>query len=250
MTPSDNTLAPEPLPPPETGPFWTFRDIGVFIGLAVLSLVAGSLVMKGFWWLMGVEPSPAFVQAPAQVIAYAAMFALLALWFHVEHDRPLWDSLKGEPSRVPLWSAAVNGFATALTVAMAGVLIKVPQRSTPMQELLSDRASLFLMLAIGVTIAPAAEELIFRGLIQPVVTARYGGVAGIVIPAIGFGLIHLPQYGNSWRHALLIAMAGSMFGLTRHFSGSTVASMVSHSAYNLFLFIGFLAAGKAPTPNG
>lgn len=237
-------MTPEP-----SRPFWNFRDIAVFLGVALPSLMAANLIVKGVWWLAGGEPArKAFVDAPAQVLGYLLMFTLLAVWFRIEHGRPLWESLKGEPSLVSFPAAAFNGLATAVTVALIGALIQIPRGPTPMQELLNDRASLLFMFAIGVTIGPTAEELIFRGLIQPVIAARFGTAPGILIPAVGFGLIHLPQYGGSWKHALMIALAGASFGWMRHASRSTAASIVAHSAYNSLLFVGYLAAGKDAPP--
>jgi hypothetical protein len=39
-----------------------------------------------------------------------------------------------------------------------------------------------------------------------------GAGPGILAAAIPFGLLHFPEYGNSWRHALLISLVGAAFG--------------------------------------
>jgi len=39
--------------------------------------------------------------------------------------------------------------------------------------------------------------------------------AGVLAATIPFGLLHFQEYGNSWRHAVLIALAGASFGWMR-----------------------------------
>ena len=47
-----------------------------------------------------------------------------------------------------------------------------------------------LMLTVAVIIAPIAEELVFRGLVQMRIRDYLGPIAGIVISAICFGIYH------------------------------------------------------------
>jgi membrane protease YdiL (CAAX protease family) len=60
-----------------------------------------------------------------------------------------------------------------------------------------------------------------------------------------FGLLHFPEYGNSWRHALLITAAGAAFGWMRHATGSTKASALMHAAYNALFFAALFTQGKS-----
>jgi membrane protease YdiL (CAAX protease family) len=65
--------------------------------------------------------------------------------------------------------------------------------------------------------------------------------------AIPFGLLHFQEYGNSWRHAVLIAMAGASFGWMRQATGSTRASAIMHASYNaLFFFVLFAQRRELP----
>jgi membrane protease YdiL (CAAX protease family) len=81
-----------------------------------------------------------------------------------------------------------------------------------------------------------AEELIFRGFLQPLLVRSLGAVPGILAAAVPFGLLHFSEYGNSWRHAVLISGAGAAFGWMRHATGSTKASTLMHAAYNALFF--------------
>ena len=139
--------------------------------------------------------------------------------------------------------AIVAGLAAALSVAVISYLIRTPNTSNPMTNLMQDRASVFLLAVFGVTLGPLCEELAFRGFLQPLLVRSFGPVAGILGAAIPFGLLHFQEYGNSWRHALMIALAGAAFGWMRHATGSTRASTLMHAAYNSLFFYALLGRG-------
>jgi membrane protease YdiL (CAAX protease family) len=65
-----------------------------------------------------------------------------------------------------------------------------------------------------------------------------------LLGAIPFGLLHFSEYGNSWRHAVLISGAGAAFGWMRHRTKSTKASTLMHSAYNVLFFAALWASRK------
>jgi membrane protease YdiL (CAAX protease family) len=101
---------------------------------------------------------------------------------------------------------------------------------------MQDRASIAIIGVFGVTLGPMAEELAFRGFLQPLLVRSLGVLPGIVVAALPFGLLHFSEYGNSWRHVVLICAAGVAFGWMRHVTGSTRASTLMHSAYNALFF--------------
>jgi uncharacterized protein len=100
--------------------------------------------------------------------------------------------------------------------------------------------SLALVALFGVTLGPLFEELFFRGFLQPLLVRSLGAAAGILVAAIPFGLLHFQEYGNSWRHVVLISLAGAAFGAMRHFTNSTKASTLMHASYNALFFIALL----------
>ena len=110
-----------------------------------------------------------------------------------------------------------------------------------MKKLLSDRTSVLLIAAFGTTLGPLCEELVFRGFLQPLLVRVAGKMGGVLLAALPFGLLHLEQYGYSWRTALLVCFAGACFGWMREVTGSTRASTLMHAAYNGVFFLGLLA---------
>jgi membrane protease YdiL (CAAX protease family) len=95
------------------------------------------------------------------------------------------------------------------------------------------------ILAIGV-FGPAAEELIFRGLLYDrLVRTRAGARGAIVIPALVWAAIHV-SYGPGT--LLLIAADGILLGIARHRSGSIWVPIAMHVTGNLFSIAQSLSA--------
>lgn len=248
MTPPPQDQAESPQPLPQREPFWPYQDVLVFIGMVPLCLIFGALFVKGVLVLIGWSHPPKAIELlPGQFVGYALMFVFLAVMFRIQHDRPFWRSLGFGPPKMPLAVTLACGSGVALGIALTGAALRMPDIESPIKELLSDPQSLIWLMLAGVTLGPLSEELVFRGLLQPLFARSLGPAGGIVLAGFLFGLTHLPQYGLSWRHALLITLAGSSFGWMRHRTGSTTDAALMHSAYNLTLFIGFLAARKEIT---
>jgi len=222
---------------PERDPFWGYGDLLWFFGLAIPSMLASWavqwLAMKLFKWEMVSLTVGMFV-------LYGLLFAALGMMFRVVYDRPFWRSLGWTPIRPPAMVVMMSGMATAVLVALASKLIHTPTGDNQMTQLLERRADVLVMGALAVTLAPLCEELVFRGFLQPLLVRSLGAVPGVLLAAIPFGLLHFHEYGNSWRHALILTMAGAAFGWMRQVTGSTKAAALMHAAYNPLFFIALM----------
>jgi membrane protease YdiL (CAAX protease family) len=230
-------------PPPtalaESDPevFWGFSELFLFIGLAVPAMLAGFGLVRAVVAIFRLHPIRVAESLMQQFVGYFFLFLVLVVIFRVQYGRPFWASLGWRPFRVSPLLVATSGCLTAFAVVVIGTLIRTPTTSNPLTELmLESRASMILVTIFGVSLGPLAEELAFRGFIQPLLTRRLGALAGIVLSAVPFGFLHFAEYGNSWRHAVLISGAGAAFGWMRHATGSTKASTLMHSAYNALFF--------------
>lgn len=236
---------PESPPPPPREPFWGYSDLAVFLGLLIASALAGlglvTLIFNVFPIHLQAKVAEALI---AQCLIYALAFGALAVMFRVQYDRPFWLSLGWTSFRLPALVVAGCGVVTAVVVALIGALIRTPTTPNRITEMLEDPKSLVLVAIFGLTIAPLAEELGFRGFLQPLLVRNFGTGPGILGAGVAFGLLHFPEYGNSWRHALLITLAGAAFGWMRHRTGSTKASTVMHASYNALEFIAYFAQPK------
>jgi uncharacterized protein len=241
--------ATSPAPHPDSYPFWSYADLVVFFGLAFPCLLLGAFAVKFFLWVFHIRVhSLALELVPAQFLGYGFLFSALYLLLTVHYQRPFWQSLRWVRTRPGVSRTVLYGFVMAFVVALLGAALHTPDIHTPMKDLLSDRSSVLLIAIFAVTLGPLCEELAFRGFLQPVLVRSFGPVAGIVLAAIPFGVLHLSQYGGSWRHGLLITVAGIGFGWIRHVSGSTRAAAIMHAAYNFIFFAAlFTQGGNLPS---
>ncbi|MOA35810.1 CAAX amino terminal protease self- immunity [compost metagenome] len=85
-------------------------------------------------------------------------------------------------------------------------------------------------LAVNLLAVVLAEELVFRGLLQPLLVARLGARYGVLLTALLFGAVHLPF---SPLFAVLATLAGLGYGLAFHYSGRISLAIALHLAVNL-----------------
>lgn len=241
------TGLPEPIPADTRArePFWGYQDLALFLALALPSLVLAAAMVSG---VLAVLPSRPVSQAarllPAQFLGYALWFLFLYLILKLRYGRPFWPSLGWVMPPKGLVRSLLLGPMLALGVAVLGAALQTPEIELPIKGLLTDRFSILLVGVFATTLGPLCEELAFRGFIMPLLMRSLGAAAGIVLTALPFALLHGPQYGWSWRHVLLVTLAGTAFGLARHRTGSTAAAAAMHATYNLTFFVGYLMQGK------
>jgi membrane protease YdiL (CAAX protease family) len=239
---SPEPLLPEWAPPPdiapsapESYPFWGYLDLLGFVLIALLGSLAVSLL--GAALIDATHVKRAFVIFPTQVLLYAFLLGALAFIFRRYYNQPFWQSLRWTPAGLSTQLVVTCGVLAAFAVMVASILLRTPDIDSPMKELLSDPASVVMIAIIGTTLAPVCEEIVFRGFLQPLLVRSLGVAPGVLLAAAAFGLLHLQEYGYSWRHALLISAAGAGFGWMRQRTGSTKAAAVMHAAYNLVFFL-------------
>jgi len=223
------------LQPPagERYPFWGYKDLALFIGLSLPALILGAILVRLSLWLLRLRiPFPAAELLSAQFLGYGLLFLSLYLVLRLHYRRPFWRSLGWVAAPIRNRMLVIYGVLLAVLVAGAGALLRTPDIDSPLKQLLSDPRSAVMVGLFAVTLGPLCEELAFRGFIQPLLVRSLGALPGIFATAVPFGLLHLQQNAFSWRHGLLITLAGVVFGWVRHRSGSTRAAAIMHAAYN------------------
>jgi uncharacterized protein len=229
---------------PERLPFWGYADVALMMGLALPCMFLG----WGLVWLgMGVtnlHPASAVKAVAAMLFGYGLLFTALMVIFRVQYDRPLWRSLGWTWTGVPIFGCVVYGCATTMLVGVVAKLIHTPPSAGPLMDMMKDRTALIVMAIFGSTAAPLFEELAFRGFLQPLLVRNLGAIAGVLLSAAFFGGLHYSEYGESWRSALLIAVAGVAFGCMRQWTGSTAAAALMHASFNGLQFVALLLAPK------
>jgi hypothetical protein len=92
-------------------------------------------------------------------------------------------------------------------------------------------ADLAIRLAAVPLVYPIVEEFFFRGVFLGVVRRRFGDIAGVLLPALMFGAIHV-QY--DWRGMLFVFLDGLIFGVARVRTGSVFVPMLLHVLGNSY----------------
>jgi membrane protease YdiL (CAAX protease family) len=215
-------------------PFWSYEDLGLLVGSVIP-------VFLFSWIVIRFVPLPAgAVQAMAyQSLSYALLLGVLYLLVGWRYEQPFWQSLRWTPFRLPFLYAAV-GPVLAIGTAFLGVFLKAPPFPSPIEDLVTDRRSLFIMMLFLTAFGPVFEELMFRGFLFPLLARSIGPWPGLLLTATPFALLHGSQYHWSWQHLTLVGLAGAIFGFVRYKTGSTAAATLVHTGYNATIFIGFL----------
>jgi hypothetical protein len=83
-----------------------------------------------------------------------------------------------------------------------------------------------------IALQTAAEEIYFRGWLQPALTARWGEVAGIAAAALAFAALHVAGGAREPISLINLFLGGLMFGLFAARGGGIAAALAAHFAWN------------------
>lgn len=228
-------------------PTWGWKEVVISIGMMLPAMLLGTIAAyAGGWLILGQPPTAVQLAIPGQFAAYGIWLGGVWLLFR-SLSLPLWGSLKWTWPATGPWIYLALGPALALaTGALASLLHARNVQSGLMDQLLADPVGVRLLVLFGISGAPLIEELLFRGIFLPVAIRSMGVPAGLLVTAVPFSLMHGPMYNWSWQHLLLLTIVGLAFGMVRLHAGSTLASTITHGAYNLMMFAGhFLSTSHA-----
>ncbi|MFH1359480.1 MAG: CPBP family glutamic-type intramembrane protease [Candidatus Omnitrophota bacterium] len=169
---------------------------------------------------------------------------LLALIYDVTRKHPYpgflksVDFAKKGQSFVELFTIP---FVVGLILAVSSAFVMMSRKvipSTPFTQTIDSIHSptgLMMLLGLALLIAPLAEELIFRGYFFGVLEKFKGTSFAVTIIAIVFTLLHVGQYWGDWLAILIVAILGFSLSGLRAWTGSTIASTVTHYTYNFLV---------------
>ena len=237
-------MTSEPLPLPEAPAevFWNWSDAALFLGLLLPSGLLALLITRGVVALSGAFRTAAYLLT-FQFIGYGIWLTTLYMVLRFRYEQPFWRSMGWKMPWKGVTATIFGGPALALAIGLAAAALQAPPTSM-LQDLMKDRMSVALIGLFSFTLGPLCEELVFRGFFQPLLIRQFGTVAGILLCALPFALLHGPQYNWAWQVVGLLIFAGVTFGYTRWRTGSTAASTLVHALYNLTFFTGYLLQRK------
>ena len=216
------------------------------LGWAILAAVVSAVIaiLAVLWKRPSILSAPADLMNDGQLLSFMiaiadaiqigalAFVARLAHWSPGKYLGLVRPS--GRDAALPLAALAVlMPGLDALTYVLGGDIV------TPFQvtSYLGARASgtLPLLWFTFVVVAPAGEEIMFRGfLYRGWVRSRRAVVPGVVIISILWTVLHA-QY--DWLGLLQVFLMGLLFGWARWRSGSAVLTLLMHGIANLWAML-------------
>ena len=122
-----------------------------------------------------------------------------------------------------------------LTSLIMNLIVENQAGSNPLLEIVLNNNNYFAFILLFLTttfIAPLFEEIIFRGVLLPVLTRDYGKTIGILISSFVFALAHL-----SLNEFPPLFVLGIGLATTRLISGRLSSSVIMHSFWNGLTFL-------------
>ena len=122
-----------------------------------------------------------------------------------------------------------------LTSLVMNYFIENQMGSNPLLEIVLNNNNYFAFLILFITttlLAPLFEEIIFRGVLLPILSRDFGKIIGIVFSSFIFALAHL-----SFSEFPPLFILGVGLACTRLISGRLISSVVMHSLWNGLTFL-------------
>ena len=109
-------------------------------------------------------------------------------------------------------------------------LLRSPPEKQPIVEMFSGSSTMeqrIIIIVLAVSLAPMAEEFIFRFFLYGVAKRYVGRVVGVVVSALLFAAVHghLPSFGP-------LFVLGTCFAIAYEWSGSILVPMTMHALFN------------------
>ena len=163
---------------------------------------------------------------------------LLFIYFTVskKYHRRFWEALKWVPTPRPGVTYVVIGAALSLAAQLVVNLFPT-DKHLPVEKLFTSPSDAYLLAFFGICVAPFVEEMVFRGFFYPVFERLWGLSSAVLLTALLFAAIHVPQLIGGWEEIASILVVGAVFSYCRGKTGSLVAPFLMHVAYNASLFV-------------
>lgn len=233
---------------------WNWADVVLFVLFGVGSLVVmGPVAALAVFVVFRATPATldqmptakaAFVTLSQALWSGVMLLYLLAV-IRLRFGAPFWRTLGWRP----LHWAGVGRVQAHLVCLLGGSLFAIcmqilsatlrPETPFPIENLFRNRESVFMLMAMGIAVAPLVEETIFRGYLYPVLARRLGIGGGVVVTGALFALMHGGQLGWSAAHVGLLGVVGIVFTYARARAGTVLAPYLLHLGYNAILFLSF-----------
>jgi len=253
--------APEILPPPPDPPPGppavqqtpTLLEMIAFFALAAILLTAiqGIGAAAVLHWrvfgkisLRSLAMEPRFT-IPTMVVSYGVVLLIAAVLFRRVWQRGFFDGIHWNASALArnwTWLPTL-GIGLGFAIQLASNYLPVPKQM-PVDAFFRTASDAWMVALFGVFIAPAAEEIAFRGFLYPSLRPWTGRILAAILTSIPFTLLHAQQVAHAWAPLSMVFLVSLVLVAVRERTNSVAASAVVHACYNLSIFaVIFFASG-------
>jgi hypothetical protein len=234
----DQVGAPEEKPAPVENPLWTGWVVLLIAALtfllpSVFFLAAVLVTRKYFHPVASFNPVLALV---AEFAGYIAVLGFMVMFIEGQYHVPFLRAIGWNWPRNQWWSLAGLGVVLLLAIQGIGHFLPIP-KEVPFDKFFGNARDAYLTSLFAISFGPFMEEILFRGLLYPVLARRIGMIASIVLTGVAFGLVHGVQLAFAWGPVLMISVVGIVLTTVRAVKHSVAASMIVHIAYNFTLTV-------------
>jgi uncharacterized protein len=202
-------------------------------------VAAGGVAIAGVLVVAGRAAAPAVGVVLANLIVFAGL-AVVAVVATRREGRRLW------PREIYGAGAVIGGLALGLGAVFAAVaLASMAGAATVIISPPSAPLGVFAAAILVAALAAVAQEVFFRGWMQPVLCAACGAWPGLLFVAAIFAAFHVAAGVHGALVSVNLALASLLLGLLALRSGGLAASTAAHLAW---IWTGF--AGLSPLSAG
>ena len=214
---------------------------------------------------------------PSMALAYVLTLLAAALVFRLLWDRSFASGIRWNREAVMRlgWRLPALGLAVGVTVQLLQNYLPMP-KTVPMDDYFRTRADVWMVTAFGTLLAPAFEEIAFRGMLLPAIGNAWDWIGNLSNPgrrensyihpmsearteisraseacspttpallfssaltSAIFALLHAEQLGHSVSPLILLFSVSVVLTLVRIRTVSVAASTLVHASYNFSVFL-------------
>ena len=164
----------------------------IFIGTGLLLFMANLLVD---WTGINLDfllhsDNPDVAEAVSLIIGFLPIYILVWLWLWLVERRPFWTI---GIERIGMGGKYLRGLAVGFVMFSAAIAIMAVTGNMALSEVDFSRAAIagVLVVFLGWMVQGAAEEVLTRGFLLPVIGVRWGVAAGVILSSSLFAILHL-----------------------------------------------------------
>ncbi len=166
------------------------------------------------------------------VASFAPFFLLIWLWLQATEKRPLWTAGLERPWLRSYLRGVGVGLAMFGTAVLLLAALGFVELERPLGSLGLATVGGALLLFVGWMVQGAAEELLTRGFLLPVLGIRWGTAVAILISSLLFSALHLANPNVSAISILNLALFGLFAALYALYEGGLWGVFAIHAIWN------------------